>query len=105
MHYCGNEIESAAIYTQPDSCCGDDADQSSDCCHNEKLVKQYSGESSHKNTQRLIAAPAFICNFLAPDQSARLSIFETSHQTVIKHTQPPPLIHAALRIDTIEFRI
>jgi hypothetical protein len=105
QHYCGGELENVSAYTKPDSCCGDEENEPSDCCHNEIQVAKLDAQSSHKTTARLQTVPSFISNFLIPQIVSTDSFQSVSITTIARaDTSPPPLLHKNI-IDTAVLRI
>ncbi len=89
MHYCGGELESIKINSNPVSCCCGDVDTSNTCCQNEELILELNIDQQTSSFTNIIPDNLFLLASI----SFKLDLF---HNFVIdidysnEYKIPPP---------------
>ncbi|MBI9063910.1 MAG: hypothetical protein JEZ14_18145 [Marinilabiliaceae bacterium] len=83
-HYCGNNLKSVSLFSEPQSCC----DIPTGCCHDESLSiafqAYYSVSSFHYNFEQLAVLMPIVL------QVMNEGMLESNPATVFYETPPPP---------------
>ena len=63
-HYCGGELQEVAIFTEPDSCCGEeDEAEEGGCCKNETQYFSYQNDFVFNTLSKDLKKPVLLLPF------------------------------------------
>ncbi len=90
LHYCGGKLEQVSYLVKANSCCGDDEDATSDCCHNENFYL-HNGSNFSIKIVHLDCSKSFsqVISQIFPVQANNL-LSEQSFSCFIQKQFPPP---------------
>jgi hypothetical protein len=101
VHYCAGEIASVQLFSETNSCCGDEGDCNANCCHYSSQVIQFEEQQTLlSNFKPTIEQPVFELAVSASPASPDLPVQE-DESVVDDELRPPPnepvwLLHCSL---------
>ena len=100
-HFCGEMLESIAIYQQVDSCC-EGADMPKDCCHDEQEAYQLD-EYQVNSFNFIFKAPQLVNPIAFADLQMLFRVMQIDHSHSFYTAEPPPLPESDLLVEIQTF--
>lgn len=96
-HYCGGELEEVAVFSKPDSCCGEDEPEDDGCCKNEITHVAFQKDFTYKILIKNLKAPILDLPVLLSFKEFAINfVNQTQNLVSVRHFQPPDPVQKSI---------